>query len=85
MFISILKITLAGILGSLALFIIPFLLFKAVVFFLIAGLIFRLVGRRRYYGRWRHYHPHFTDYPDGLTFGGKESLRDPFIDGPKKV
>lgn len=86
MFISILKITLAGILGSMLLFIIPFLIFKAVIFFLIVGLIFRLTGRRRYYGRWRRYHPNFTEYSDDFTsFGGKESLRDHVIDGPKKV
>jgi hypothetical protein len=86
MFISILKIALAGILGSMLLFIIPFLIFKAVIFFLILGLVFRLFGRRRYYGRWRRYHPYFTEYSDeSASFGGKESLRDRAIDGPKQV
>ncbi len=47
---QILKVILAGILGGLAIFIMPFLIIKTVIFFLLIGAIFRLVGGRG--GRW---------------------------------
>ena len=47
---QIFKVILAGILGGLAIFIMPFLIIKTVIFFLLIGAIFRLVGGRG--GRW---------------------------------
>ena len=43
---QIFKVVLAGILGGLAIFIMPFLIIKTVIFFLLIGGIFRLVGGR---------------------------------------
>ncbi len=85
MFIVILKTIGAAVLAGLFLFAIPFLLFKAFFFFLIFGLIFRFVARRRY-RRWRRYHAGFYDYPYG-DFGGRprEYLADPFGYSPQKV
>lgn len=48
---QILKVVLAGALAGAALFIMPFLIIRLVVFFLLISLIFRLVGRR---GHWQH-------------------------------
>ena len=47
---QIFKVVLAGILAGLAIFIMPFLLIKTVIFFLLIGAIFRLVSGRG--GRW---------------------------------
>jgi hypothetical protein len=47
------KVVLGGVLAGFALFMIPFFLFKLVIFFLLAGLIFRLFGGKRY---WHHRH-----------------------------
>ena len=85
MFTSILKVILSGILGGIFLFLIPFLLLKALLFFLFIGLIFRLFGGRRHFGRWRRYHdyPHFQENFAG--YQDKESLRDQFNQHPKQI
>lgn len=48
------KIILGGILAGIALFIMPFILIRVVIFFLLIGLIFRLFGGRRWH--WQHRH-----------------------------
>jgi hypothetical protein len=83
MITSILKVVLAGILGGFLLFIIPFLIFKALFFFLIVGLIFRLVGGGRRPGRWRR--PDFQYYDQYEIVQEKETLRDQFNKYPKQV
>ena len=54
---QILKTVLAGILAGVALFMIPFIIIKVLVFFLLIKAIFRLMGGRRY-GRWRYAYAH---------------------------
>ncbi|MCF0073251.1 hypothetical protein LZD49_22415 [Dyadobacter sp. CY261] len=86
MFIVISKVIGAAVLGGLLLFAIPFLIFKALFFFLFLGLIFRLISGRRRYRRWRQYHTHFYDYPNHLSGGReREYLTDPFRYSPQKI
>lgn len=86
MFVQILKTVAGGILGGIVLFLIPFLLFKALFFFLFIGLIFRLFAGRRYgYHRWRHYDPYFSGPDNRRFYEGKEGLRDPFYQNPKNI
>ena len=47
------KVILGGLLAGLALFIMPFILIKAVIFFLLIGFIFRLFGGN---GHWHRRH-----------------------------
>jgi len=50
-----LKTVVAGILAGIVVFMIPFLLIKVIVFFLLIKAIFRLLGgKRRWYGRGMH-------------------------------
>lgn len=86
MFIVILKSIGAAVLAGLFLFALPFLIFKAIFFFLFLGLIFRLFTGRRRYRRWRHYHSGFYGYPN-TDFEGpqREYLADPFGPAPQKV
>lgn len=77
MFTQILKVIGAGFLGGLFLFILPFLLLKVFLVFLIGGVFFRLVaGRRRRY--WRHYQTQFSPYEDVTAQYRKEGLKDEF-------
>ncbi len=57
---QILKIILGGVLAGLALFIMPFVLMKLVIFFLLLALIFRLFGGRR---RWYYRHAFYGINP----------------------
>lgn len=57
---QIFKVVLGGILAGFALFIMPFVLVKLVIFFLLLGLIFRLFGGRR---RWHHRHAFYGINP----------------------
>lgn len=85
MFIVILKSIGAAVLAGLFLFALPFLIFKAIFFFLFLGLIFRLIAGRRRYRRWRHYHSGFYGYPNA-DFGGhqREYLADPIDPMPQQ-
>ncbi|NIJ51918.1 hypothetical protein [Dyadobacter arcticus] len=85
MITPILKVIVAGILGGILLFAIPFLLFKALFFFLFIGLIFRLIAGRRGYGRWRRYHPIHDNYDVHQSSRGKEGLHDHFNQNPKNI
>ncbi len=60
---EIVKPILIGILLGAALFIMPFFLIRALVFFLIIGALFRLFRGGRRFRRWHHreLHPAFTD------------------------
>lgn len=61
---EILKPILIGVLLGVALFMMPFFLVRALVFFLIIGGLFRLFRGRRRMGRWQQQpelHPAFTD------------------------
>lgn len=86
MFIVILKTIGAAFLAGLFLFALPFLIFKAIFFFLFLGLIFRLISGRRRFRRWRHYHSGFYGYPNA-DFGQhqREYLADPQGPMPQKV
>jgi hypothetical protein len=57
---QILKVALGGVLAGLALFIMPFVLMKLVIFFLLLGLIFRLFGGRK---RWYYRHAFYRINP----------------------
>lgn len=78
MFTQILRVIGAGLLGGFFLFMLPFLLLKAFLFFLFAGLMFRLfLGRRR--RRWgRTYQPYYAPYEDVTEQYRKEGLRDEY-------
>jgi len=77
MFTQVLRVIGAGLLGGLFLFILPFLLLKAFLFFLFFGLVFRLfAGRRRRY--WKQHQPHFVPYEDMTGQFDKEGLKDEF-------
>ena len=53
---QIFKTVLAGMLAGIALFIFPFFLLRAILFFCLIGLIVRLVGgRKRFHFRDKHY------------------------------
>ena len=83
MITQIFKVTLVGILGGILLFAIPFLLFKALFFFLIIGFLFRVFGGRGR-RRWRHerfYSGRERFYPNG----GRENVRDDFQQNPQNV
>ena len=86
MITSILKVVVAGILGGILLFTIPFILFKALFFFFFIGLIFRLAGgRRRRFGEWRGYHAYYDHYEIHEPFRGKEGLQDYSNQNPKNI
>ncbi len=86
MFIVILKTIGAAVLAGLFLFALPFLIFKAIFFFLFLGFIFRFVGARPRYRRWHRYHPGFYDYPHGdFTGSRREYLTEPSGHSPQKV
>lgn len=77
MFTQILRVIGAGLVGGLFLFILPFLLLKVFLFFLFAGLLFRLfTGRRRRY--WKQYQTQFAPYEDVTGQYRKEGLKDEF-------
>lgn len=78
MFTQVLRVIGAGLLGGLFLFILPFLLLKAFLFFLFFGLVFRLfMGRRR--RNWqRQYQAYYTPYEDVTGKFRKEGLKDDF-------
>ncbi|MEI7581669.1 hypothetical protein [Runella sp.] len=78
MFTQVLRVIGAGLLGGLFLFILPFLLLKAFLFFLFFGLVFRLfMGRRRRNWR-RQYQAYYTPYEDVTGKFRKEGLKDDF-------
>lgn len=77
MFTQLLRVIGAGLVGGLFLFILPFLLLKVFLFFLFAGLLFRVFAwrRRRY---WKQYQTHFAPYEDVTGHYRKEGLKDEF-------
>ncbi|WP_221390759.1 hypothetical protein [Dyadobacter sp. NIV53] len=81
---QIFKVTLAGILGGILLFAIPFLLFKVFFFFLLIGLLFRLFGGRGRRG-WNYYQRFHRDYDRFYPSEGKENVRDQFQQNPQNV
>ncbi|WP_031525809.1 hypothetical protein [Dyadobacter crusticola] len=85
MITSISRVVLAGILGGFLLFLIPFLIFKALLFLLVFGLIFRLVAGRRQFGRWRGHRSRAPFYDRYEIYETKESLRDHSNNYPKQI
>ncbi|KQS33588.1 hypothetical protein [Dyadobacter sp. Leaf189] len=85
MITSVFRVILAGILGGFLLFLIPFLIFKALLFFLVFGLIFRLAVGRRHFGRWRGRRSAAQFYDHYEIYEGKESLRDLSNNYPKQI
>ncbi len=55
---QILKTVLAGVLAGVAIFMMPFLLIKVLVFFLLIKAIFRLMGGRRHHQYWQYAYAH---------------------------
>lgn len=74
---QILKAVAAGILGGIALFLVPFILIRILLILLIIRLIFRLFGGRR---KWRHtdypFHPAFARRWEKMSDEEKKSFRD---------
>lgn len=58
MITQVLKTVLAGILAGVVLFMMPFIIIKVLIFFLLIKAIFRLMGGRRRYGHWRYAYAH---------------------------
>jgi hypothetical protein len=86
MFISIMKVITLAMLGGFFLFALPFLIFKAIIFFLFFGLIIRLISGRRRFRRWHRYHGGFYGYPNyGYDTPQREFLTDPSERMPQKV
>lgn len=84
MIFSIFKVIAIGMIGGLALFLVPFLLFHVAVFFLFAGLIFRLFGWRKR-NRWMRYHYYHNNFQGFHPHGAKEGLKDHFHQGPRPI
>jgi hypothetical protein len=80
---QILKVVLLGFLGGIALFAIPFIIFKVFFFFLFIGILFRIMGIRRYRRRMYHYGYHNRFYQGG--FPQKETLKDHLNQNPKNI
>ncbi len=55
---QVLKTVLAGVLAGVALFMMPFLLIKVLIFFLLIKAIFRLMGGRRRHHHWQYAYAH---------------------------
>ncbi len=55
---QILKTVLAGVLAGVALFMMPFLLIKVLIFFLLIKAIFRLLGWRKRHHHWQYAYAH---------------------------
>lgn len=55
---QILKTVLAGVLAGVALFMMPFIIIKVLIFFLLIKAIFRLMGGRRRYRGWHYAYAH---------------------------
>lgn len=55
---QILKTVLAGVLAGVALFMMPFLLIKVLIFFLLIKAIFRLMGGRGRHHHWQYAYAH---------------------------
>jgi len=52
---QLLKTVLAGVLAGVALFMMPFIILKVLIFFLLIKAVFRLMGgKRRSHGRWQY-------------------------------
>lgn len=86
MFSQIIKVVIAGILGGILLFAVPFFLFKVLFFFLFLGLVVRLFAGRFFgFRRPRRYDFDFDDYQSFRPFEGKERLRDYFNENPKNI
>jgi hypothetical protein len=55
---QIFKTALAGVLAGVLLFMMPFIIIKVLVFFLLLRAIFRLMGGGRHRARWKHAYAH---------------------------
>ena len=77
---KILKVIAAGILGGIALFLMPFLLLRILIIVVIIRLIFRLVGGpRRHWknGGWDHrFYPAFSRRWEHMSDAEKKSFRE---------
>ena len=77
---QILKVIAAGILGGIALFLMPFIILRILVIFLIIRLIFRLVGGGRHHwrnGKWgNHFYPAFSRRWQDMSDEEKKSFRE---------
>ncbi len=58
MITQVLKTILAGILAGVVLFMMPFIIIKVLIFFLLIKAIFRLMGGRRHRHHWRYAYAH---------------------------
>jgi len=81
---QIFRVTIAGILGGIVLFAIPFLLLKALFFFLFLGLLFRIFAVHRL-RRWGHYQRFHSGYHGLRPYESKEGLKDRFNQTPQNI
>ncbi|MCW3118316.1 MAG: hypothetical protein JWM28_2398 [Chitinophagaceae bacterium] len=72
---QILRVVAAGMLAGLALFLMPFILLRILAIFLIARVIFRLVGPR-HWRRGYHFYPAFARRWQYMNDDEKKSFRD---------
>ena len=76
---QILKVIAAGILGGIALFLMPFIILRILVIFLIIRLIFRLVGGKRHWKNGmhaRHFYPAFSRRWQHMSDEERKSFRE---------
>ena len=73
-----------GILGIAALFVIPFLLVKALISLLFLGVLLRLFGGR-FGGGWRRRNDQFEHFDSYTVYTEKEGMNDSFQQNPKQV
>jgi len=86
MFVQVVKVVIAGILGGILLFEVPFFLFSILFFFLLIGLVFRLFAGKFYgFRRRRPYYPEFEDQQRFRPYENKERLSDYFNENPKSI
>ncbi len=75
---EIFKTVAAGILAGIVLFMIPFLLIKVIVFFLLIKAIFRLLGGRR---RWHGMHPAFAHKYQNMSEADRKAFMEKYGKG----
>lgn len=75
---QILRLVVAGIIGGVALFIMPFFLVRLLVFFLLIKLMFRVIrGKRSYYG-WHRCSPAFAGRYKNMSEEERKAYMDKY-------
>jgi hypothetical protein len=71
-----------GILAVAFLYVIPLLIFKMLLTLLVIGVLLRLLTRGKFGRGWRKEQPYFDSY---TIYNEKESMNDPYQQGPKQM